>query len=191
MRDGRGRAPGLAKAAAPVMRYLRFPDKPQRRPFSRSENGTMRRNVMWSTSCPVPSSLSNTEFLRHHARRLLRHARADDTSTSLPVIRRLLASGAVKAARLSDLHEARATIQLKHVLNMLAAELGHSGWDVCKHLIDTQGTAAIDRYRFDAGVFGDYEKNWFASEAAVREWQRGNGGYIVEYGDQAVAILWQ
>ena len=146
---------------------------------------------MWSTSCPVRSTLSNTEFLRHHARRLLRHARADDASASLPVIRRLLASGVIKAARLADLYEARATIQLKHMLNMLAVELGHPGWDVCKNLIDSEGTQAIDRYRFDAGVFGDYEKNWFASDAAAHEWQRGNGGYIVGYGDQAVAILWQ
>jgi hypothetical protein len=191
MRDGRGRAPGLAKAAAPVTRYLRFTDKPQRRPFSRSENGTMRRNVMWSTSSPVQSTLSNTEFLRHHARRLLRHARSDESSASLPVIRRLLASGVMKTAKLADLHEARATLQLKHVLNMLAVELGHPGWDVCKSLIDAEGPQAIDRYRFDAGEFGDYEKNWFASEAAAREWQRGNGGYIVGYGDQAVAILWR
>ena len=40
-------------------------------------------------------------------------------------------------------------------------------------LIDSEGTQAIDRYRFDAGVFGDYEKNWFASDADAREWQRG------------------
>ena len=145
---------------------------------------------MWSTSCPVQTTLSNSEFLRRHARILLRHAHAQDMSIALPVLRRLLASGVVKADRLGELHETRAGIQLKHVLNMLAIELGLAGWDVCKAEIDARAPATIDRYRLDAGVFGDYEKNWFASEAAAREWQRGNGGYIVEYAGQAVAVLW-
>jgi hypothetical protein len=73
----------------------------------------------------------------------------------------------------------------------LAVELGHAGWDACKNDIDGRDPGAIDRYRFDAGLFGDYEKNWFASEAAARERQRGNGGYIVSYAGQAVAVLWR
>lgn len=149
---------------------------------------------MWSTSAPraVNSTLTNTEFLRRHARRLLRLARAESTSTAMPVLRRLLAAGVMRGdATLTQLHESRAEIQLKHVLNLLAVELGHFGWDACKAVIDTQAPAVIDRYRFDAGAFGDYEKVWFASAAESREWQRENGGYIVEYGDQAVAILWR
>jgi hypothetical protein len=146
---------------------------------------------MWSTSCPVHSDLTNTEFLRRHARRLLRRAREDNVSTALPVVRRLLAAGVTRAKTLADLHETRADIQLKHVLNMLAVELGHVGWDACKPALDTHDPAIIDRYRFDAGAFGDYEKVWFPTAAPAREWQREHGGYIVEYGDQAVAILWR
>jgi hypothetical protein len=148
---------------------------------------------MWSTSAPrtAHSVSTNTEFLRRHARRLLCRARAESTSTAMPVLRRLLAAGVMRDATLAQLHENRAETQLKHVLNMLAVELGHFGWDACKAAIDTQAPAVIDRYRFDAGAFGDYEKIWFASAAESREWQRENGGYIVEYGDQAVAILWR
>jgi hypothetical protein len=149
---------------------------------------------MWSTSAPrtANSDLTSTEFLRRHARRLLRLAHGESTSTAMPVLRRLLASNVIRdATTLMQLHEKRAEIQLKHVLNMLAVELGHAGWDACKAVVDRQAPAVIDRYRFDAGAFGDYEKVWFANAAESREWQREHGGYIVEYGDQAVAILWR
>jgi len=148
---------------------------------------------MWSTSCPrtANSDLTNTEFLRRHARRLLRRAHADSTSTAMPVVRRLLAAGVTRAETLAQLHASRAEVQLKHILNMLAVELGHFGWDACKPVLDTREPAVIDRYRFDAGAFGDHEKVWFAGAGAAREWQREHGGYIVEYGDQAVAILWR
>ena len=148
---------------------------------------------MWSTSCPLSASsgLTNTEFLRRHARRLLRLAHADNTSSAMPVVRRLLGAGVTRAETLAELYETRANVQLKHVLNMLAVELGHVGWDACKPVLNTRECAVIDRYRFDAGAFGDYEKVWFAGAGAAREWQREHGGYIVEYGDQAVAILWR
>jgi hypothetical protein len=147
---------------------------------------------MWSTSCPVfNSSVPNSDFLRRHARRLLRLARADSASTALPVVRRLQAAGVTRSEALAGLYAAREQVQLKHVLNMLAVELGHASWDACKQVIDTQAPAVIDRYRFDAGAFNDHEKVWFAGALAAREWQREHGGYIVEYGGQAVAILWK
>ena len=144
---------------------------------------------MWSTSCPISSSVSNSDYLREHARRLLRHARDGDTSASMPVLRRLLAAKVTRAERLADLHAIRDGLQLKHLLAMLAAELGYASWDVCKPDIDERAGAIIDRYRLDAGAFNDYEKNWFANEVDAREWQRAHGGYIVRYGEQAVAIL--
>ncbi|WP_044041432.1 hypothetical protein [Caballeronia insecticola] len=144
---------------------------------------------MWSISCPISSSISNSDFLREHARRLLRHARDGDTSASMPVLRRLLATKLTRAERLADLHATRADLQLKHLLAMLAAELGYASWDACKLDIDGQPHAVIDRYRLDAGAFNDFEKNWFANEAEALDWQRVHGGYIVRYGEQAVAIL--
>ena len=107
----------------------------------------------------------------------------------MPVLRRLLAAKVTRAERLADLHAMRGDLQLKHLLAMLAAELGYASWDVCKPDIDERAGAIIDRYRLDAGAFNDYEKNWFANEADAREWQHTHGGYIVRYGKQAVAIL--
>lgn len=107
----------------------------------------------------------------------------------MPVLRRLLASKVTRAARLADLHAIRRDLQLKHLLAMLAAELGYASWDACKPDIDVRASAAIDRYRLDAGAFNDFEKNWFANEADALDWQRAHGGYLVRYGEQAVAIL--
>jgi hypothetical protein len=144
---------------------------------------------MWSTSCPISSSVSNSDYLREHARRLLRHAREGDTSAAMPVLRRLAASNVTRAERLADLHAMRDELQLKHVLSMLAVELGYENWDACKPDIDAQPGAIIDRYRLDAGAFNDFEKNWFATMREARDWQRAHGGYLVRYGEQAVAIL--
>ncbi|KND55601.1 hypothetical protein BPUN_2248 [Candidatus Paraburkholderia kirkii] len=77
---------------------------------------------MWSTTCPISSSVSNSDYLREHARRLLRHARDSDTSAAMPVLRRLLAARVTRAARLADLHALRDDLRLKHLLAMLAAE---------------------------------------------------------------------
>ena len=147
---------------------------------------------MWSTSCPISSSVSsvsNSDYLREHARRSLRHVRDGDASAAMPVLRRFLAAKVTRAERLADLHAIRGELQLKHLLSMLAAELGYLNWDACKLDIDAQPGAVIDRYRLDAGAFNDFEKNWFANEREARDWQRDHGGYIVRYGEQAVAIL--
>jgi hypothetical protein len=107
----------------------------------------------------------------------------------LPVLRRLLATRSTRDERLADLNASRTELQLKHLLAMLAIELGYSNWDACKLDIDKEPPSRIDRYRLDAGAFNDFEKNWFASEAEALGWQKQHGGYIVRYGDQAVAIL--
>lgn len=144
---------------------------------------------MWSTSCPIASPVSHGNYLREHARRLLRLARDGDTSASMPVLRRLLTARILPAGGLAHLHARRTDLQLKHLLALIAAELGYANWDTCKAAIDTQPDAVIDRYRLDAGAFNDFEKNWFANEAEALDWQRAHGGYVVRYGEQAVAIL--
>ncbi|CAN7407271.1 hypothetical protein LJR230_002482 [Trinickia sp. LjRoot230] len=143
---------------------------------------------MWSTVSPIRSDLSHVEFLRRHARRLLRAVRAD-ASRALPVLRRIQAADVIPAHTLAALYVARDAVRLKHILNMLAAELGYADWAACKRDVDTLETARLDALRFDAGLFGDFATNWFAGEVEARAWQREHGGYVVRYGKQAVAIL--
>ena len=98
---------------------------------------------MWSTSLAVGvtdtdgynNNLSNSDFLRRYARRLLRQARADEPLKTLPVLRRIIATQVMPELRVTDLYAVRASIQLKHVLHMLARELEFSAWEVCKHSI--------------------------------------------------------
>jgi len=152
---------------------------------------------MWSTSHPLFKQLStvagepccNSEFLRRHARRLVRDGRADQPSKALPVLRRVIDAGLMPELAVTDLYGVRETLQLKHILHMLARELGFPNWDICKQEIDLRETAVLDRYRFEQGQFGDFEQNWFPDEPTARAWQQANGGYIVNYGKQAVAIL--
>jgi hypothetical protein len=152
---------------------------------------------MWSTSLAVGvtdtdgynNNLSNSDFLRRYARRLLRQARADEPLKTLPVLRRIIATQVMPELRVTDLYPVRASIQLKHVLHMLARELEFSAWEVCKHSIDSMPAAVLDRYRLELGMFGDYEKNWFPDMETARAWQQQNGGYLVSYGRQVVALL--
>ncbi len=144
---------------------------------------------MWSTSNPLSPTHRNSDFLRSHARRLLRHARSDSLSVALPVLRRLHAAKLSGGLSVSALQANRAALQLKTLLRLLAIELGYADWARCKAEIDTREAACLDRYRLDAGAFGDYEKHWFPDPTSASDWQRAHGGYVVQYGEQAVAIL--
>lgn len=158
---------------------------------------------MWSTSCPLIVSdnsshrlgtkfgakLSNSDFLRRYARRLLRNAQAEQTATALPILRRIIAAKVTPEIQLTDLYAVRASLQLKHILHMLARELDFTSWASCKNQIDERDAATLDRYRFELGMFGDYRHNWFADIVTARDWQKQHGGYLIEYGQQAVAIL--
>lgn len=152
---------------------------------------------MWSTSIPVSNNsrhdfgnhLRNSDFLRRYARRLLRDARSLESSKSLPVLRRIIAMKVMPELRVTDLYAVRVTIQLKHILHTLAKELGYAAWELCKQDIDLCDAVKLDRYRLELGMFGDFQQNWFPDEATALDWQRANGGYLVAYGKQTVAIL--
>lgn len=143
---------------------------------------------MHSPSHQTRSPGSNTDFLRRYARRLLREIRSDQASRAMPVLRRVHAARVVPVERLTDLYRSRNTMQLKHMLHTLAAELGYANWDACKHDVDLRPPEALDRFRFDLGAFGDYEHIWFSDAPAARQWQQEHGGHVVVYGNQAVVM---
>lgn len=152
---------------------------------------------MWSTSLPVSNNsrndfgnhLGNSDFLRRYARRLLRDARSFESSKSLPVLRRIIAMKVMPELRVTDLYSVRTTIQRNYILHTLAKELGYAAWELCKQDIDACDTAKRDRYRLELGMFGDFQQNWFSNKATALDWQKENGGYLIAYGSQTVAIL--
>jgi len=153
---------------------------------------------MWSTQFPQAvhivepgfgNATGNSDFLRRYAKRLLRATHSEHGSTALPVLRRIVAMQVTPEISVSELYPLRASLQLKHVLQMLARELGFPGWETCSREVDAKPSDVLDRYRFDLGMFRDFETNWFPDMALARHWQRENGGYLIAYGSQAVAIL--
>lgn len=153
---------------------------------------------MWSTQFPraihqsepgFAGTLANSDFLRRYAKRLLRAARADGGSESLPVLRRIVAMQVTPEISVAELFPLRASLQLKHVLHTLARELGFPSWEICARQVDAQPSRLLDRYRFELGMFRDFETNWFPDMALAQDWQRSHGGYLIAYGRQAVAIL--
>ena len=131
---------------------------------------------------------TNTDFLRRHARGMLRSVQSDQPSKALPIVRRVHAAGTVTGSRVTELYHARATLQLKHMFRTLAAELGYATWDACKRDIDRRPPEVLDRFRLDLGAFGDHAHIWFADQPTAAAWQREHGGRMVEYGKQAVVM---
>lgn len=151
---------------------------------------------MWSTSMPVIAAandfgnhLNNSEFLRRYARRLLRNARASEPSKALPVLRRISAMKVTQELRMTDIYAVRASLQLKHVLHMLGREMGFASCEACKNRIDVCSGSALDRYRLELWMFGDFQQNWFANADIAQDWQKQHGGYLIAYDRQVVAIL--
>ncbi|GGC14816.1 hypothetical protein GCM10007205_24640 [Oxalicibacterium flavum] len=152
---------------------------------------------MWSTHAPAIADgrnpLGNTPdplvFLRRYARRLLRDVHGDDMTRAMPVLRRLIAQRVTPELQLRELLEIRASLQLKHVLHMLARELGFAAWEKCKQEIAHRPDSLLDGYRLELGMFNDHQLNWFADAATAQAWQREHGGYLVAYGTQMVAVL--
>lgn len=134
----------------------------------------------------APTSLS-TQFVLREAKRLHRAAASDSPMTSLPVLRRLLAAGAVPALTLPQLHRARDTIQRKHVLRALAVEAGHASWEAYSRelpFLDAQELQQATRLAHGAADL----KLWFASEAEAVQFAAEHGGQPVRIGKQAVVL---
>jgi len=130
---------------------------------------------------------THTDFLRRHARGMLRCVHSDQPSKALPIVRRVHAAAAA-GPRVIELYHARTTLQLKHMFRTLARELGYVSWDACKRDIDRRPPEVLDRFRFDLGAFNDHEHIWFADKPSAVAWQREHGGRMVEYGSQAVVM---
>jgi hypothetical protein len=153
---------------------------------------------MWSTQFPqaihavepgFTRAIGNSDFLRRYARRLLRAAHSGRSSDALPVLRRIVAMQVTPEIPVAELYRLRESLQLKHVLHMLAREIGFPSWETCSRQVDAKPSELLDRYRFELGMFGDFDTNWFPDMAVAQDWQREHGGYLIAYGSQAVAIL--
>lgn len=135
----------------------------------------------------VPHSSPATDTLDrvlHHARRLHRAARSASISAAMPVVRRIHAAGLFPHLRVAGLYRARASLQRKHVLRMLAVEAGHASWEAYRDVLPGLSPEAVSPWhvaeRLSAGL-----NLWFPNEAEARA-ALGDAVTLLKYGHQVV-----
>ncbi len=136
-------------------------------------------------SARPPAEIAAVDAVLREARRLHHAATSDSLATSLPVLRRLLASGALQSASLPELFRRRAGVQRKHVLRMLAREAGFDSWEAWRPTLDSGHASALMQehaLRRDTGTL----HLWFRSEAEAHAFADRHGGTPVRLGAHAV-----
>lgn len=140
-----------------------------------------------SITPPPKSPRSALAAVLQLAKQLHRAAKAESPATALPVLRRLLASGAWHGSTLPSLYAARATVQRKHLLRMLAIEAGASSWEAYRAALDHTSSAQLthfDLLRSQAG----YPNCWFSTFDEAEQHAKQHGGRVLRVGQQAVVL---
>lgn len=131
---------------------------------------------------------SAADMVLRIARSLHRAAYSESKVISLPVLRRLLASATLTAVSLPELHHHRDIIQRKHILRMLAVEVGYKCWEDYRHALDSMKVDELshfDHLRRTAG----YPNLWFSNYDEAQDYAKENTGYALRVGEQAVVLI--
>lgn len=134
------------------------------------------------------SVLSATNLVLAHARHLHRAVRSQALSSSLPVLRRLQRAGVNPELSLPAFWAARGMLQRKHILRMLAREMGFTDWEACRPHVDRCAPDAVDHLKLGHEWTGRFS-HWYANEAQARAHQREHGGRLLRWGDHTVVAL--
>lgn len=136
-----------------------------------------------SPSTPPQTTLI---FFRKEAKRLQRSAQSRSLAQSLPVLRRLIKTQVFTHISLPELRRQQMSIKRKHLLNMLAVEVGFDNWNALKlRFVHSSGALSHPRTRLlNAG----YPNRWFADVAAADAYAALHGGEVIEVGQQAVIL---
>lgn len=134
---------------------------------------------------PETSATADTlDRVLHHARRLHRAARSSSVAAAMPVIRRIHAVGVFPELSVVGLYRARASLQRKHVLRMMAIEAGHAGWEGYRAVLPTLALDAIAPWHLSEHVAAGLNV-WFSNEAEARA-ALGDAVTLRRYGTQVV-----
>ena len=131
-----------------------------------------------------PATASTLDRVLHHARRLHRSARSSSISAAMPVIRRIHAAGLFPELGVTRLYRARASLQRKHVLRMLAIEAGHASWEAYHAALPTLAPEAIVPWHLSEHLAAGLNV-WFSNEAEARA-ALGDAVALMRYGTQIV-----
>jgi hypothetical protein len=132
---------------------------------------------------------SAADIVLREARNLHRAVNADSLARSLPVLRRLLASGVLQGIALPELHRSRDTVvQRKHILRMLAIEAGFASWEAYRPALSRMKASELPHFdiaRHDAGQLN----HWFSTLDEAKAYAASHGGRAMAVGQQAVVLI--
>lgn len=137
---------------------------------------------------PPCNTESAADLVLRIARNLHHAAYSDSKISALPVLRRLLATATLTAISLPELYRSRDIIQRKHILRMLAVEVGFKCWEDYRHALDTMSVEQLshfDHLRRTAG----YPNLWFSNYDEAQDYARENNGHALRVGQQAVVLI--
>lgn len=135
-----------------------------------------------------PDTESAAGLVLRIARNLHHAAYSEAKVIALPVLRRLLATATLTAISLPELYRSRDIIQRKHILRMLAVEVGFNCWEDYRHALDTMSVAQLahfDHVRRTAG----YPNLWFSNYEEAQDYAKANNGHALRVCDQAVVLV--
>lgn len=131
---------------------------------------------------------SAADLVLRIARNLHRAAYSESKIVALPVLRRLLATATLTAISLPELYRSRDIIQRKHILRMLAVEVGFQCWEDYRHALDSMSADQLshfDHLRRTAG----YPNLWFSNYDEAQCYAKDNNGHALRVGLQAVVLI--
>lgn len=134
-------------------------------------------------AAPSPS----VALVLREARRLQRAAQSDSLSTSLPVLRRLLAAGLARSVSLPFAYRMRADLQRKHFLRLLALEAGFASWDAYRPVLEQAPPSDLEPLLLLSKGWA-LAHHWFASTSEAQAQVDRMGGRVVRIGSHAVAL---
>lgn len=132
-------------------------------------------------------SLTSIQVVLREAKRLHRAAISDSLSAALPVLRRILAAGAVATTTLPDLFRVRYTVQRKHVLRTLAFEAGCRSWEEYRPILAHTDARQLEQFAVLEMGYANLNL-WFSNEPEALQFATQHGGRAVRVGMQAVVL---
>lgn len=121
------------------------------------------------------------------AKKLHRAATSTSLAQALPVLRRLIFSGALEGLSLPELHRRQDMVRRKHILRMLAVEAGCRSWEEYRPTLVNKSANDVEHFDVIRRTSG-YPNVWFSSLLEAREFAAAHGGRVIPVREQAVVI---
>lgn len=129
----------------------------------------------------------SVDLVLREARRLHRAAQSDSLSTSLPVLRRVIAAAVVPISNLPELFRNRTTLRRKHLLRTLALEAGYPSWEIFRPSLDLMHLSELEHFAVIEKGWANLNL-WFSTESNAQAHASEHGGRAMCVGNQGVVV---